>query len=479
VERGVRFTTGAFGTVVIRIVVGEAMGTSTKVPRVEVGASPTRCPYCHESVHPSAERWVVCAFCLARHHSECWHEGGRCSSCGQEGRLEPVFGPETAAPRVAKPASKSAKDKGAPAEPETTRIWPTLVVSRSGDFTRIGDAIRAAKPGTRILVAKGTWNEPIVIDRPVAIVGDGDKADVILSWGESDVVSMKTDRALLQNVTIRGRSASHERSTAVRVLSGQLRLWDCEVSADAYSASIVVAGATAAPLIKRCRIQGGILFDQDARGTVEECELVRNSKFAIGVKSGAHPTVRNTMVTGGAVGLWISEGGLGTFEGCQIAGTTEHGARVTQGGAPIVRDCTFRDGKGHGISVSDEGEGTFEECRVERNAEANVLVEREAHPTFRRSVISHGRAAGISIRAEGRGRFEAVQSVENAGPGVDISLHGDPCFSGCQIRRNQDVGIHIHDNGRGHIEECDLRGNGRGAWRIAPSCKPHRSDNKE
>jgi hypothetical protein len=38
-----------------------------------------RCPFCHEDV--GALACVVCAHCLARHHDDCWTEGGACAAC--------------------------------------------------------------------------------------------------------------------------------------------------------------------------------------------------------------------------------------------------------------------------------------------------------------------------------------------------------------------------------------------------------------
>lgn len=54
---------------------------------VKVGASPVRCPYCHEGVDPGDPTWVACGACLARHHDACWDERGACSTCGGVRRL--------------------------------------------------------------------------------------------------------------------------------------------------------------------------------------------------------------------------------------------------------------------------------------------------------------------------------------------------------------------------------------------------------
>lgn len=41
-----------------------------------------RCPFCHDDLPEEAPDWVACRSCLARHHSGCWTELGRCSACG-------------------------------------------------------------------------------------------------------------------------------------------------------------------------------------------------------------------------------------------------------------------------------------------------------------------------------------------------------------------------------------------------------------
>lgn len=50
--------------------------------------SPTRCPYCHESVSLDDEEWYACQSCLGRHHSACWVQHGHCSSCSSEDYFE-------------------------------------------------------------------------------------------------------------------------------------------------------------------------------------------------------------------------------------------------------------------------------------------------------------------------------------------------------------------------------------------------------
>ena len=56
-------------------------------------SGPSRCPFCHDDIDPSAEGWIACGACLARHHSECWFEANACASCKNPSPLVPVERP--------------------------------------------------------------------------------------------------------------------------------------------------------------------------------------------------------------------------------------------------------------------------------------------------------------------------------------------------------------------------------------------------
>jgi hypothetical protein len=51
---------------------------------VEIDVKHPRCPFCHTAVLPAEEK-TPCGKCMSWHHSECWDEHGRCSSCASPG----------------------------------------------------------------------------------------------------------------------------------------------------------------------------------------------------------------------------------------------------------------------------------------------------------------------------------------------------------------------------------------------------------
>ena len=57
----------------------------------------------------------------------------------------------------------------------------SVALDGSGDHDSIAAAIDAATDGDTILIAPGTYDEVLVIDEDIRLVGDGDRADVIVS----------------------------------------------------------------------------------------------------------------------------------------------------------------------------------------------------------------------------------------------------------------------------------------------------------
>lgn len=70
---------------------------------------------------------------------------------------------------------------------------PTRVVDplHRGDYTTITAAIQAANPGDRILVRRGLYEEGIIIDKPLEIIGDASPGEVVIRATGKPVVLFK------------------------------------------------------------------------------------------------------------------------------------------------------------------------------------------------------------------------------------------------------------------------------------------------
>ncbi|NBT26511.1 MAG: protein kinase, partial [Actinobacteria bacterium] len=102
--------------------------------------------------------------------------------------------------------------------------------SGSGDFVTIGEAIRTSVvPGTLITVKPGIYREALVIDRDVEIVGEGDRARIVVEATDAHAVTVTADRAVVRNLTVRAVGAEVD-SGAVWVAQGRTVIEGCDLT---------------------------------------------------------------------------------------------------------------------------------------------------------------------------------------------------------------------------------------------------------
>ena len=69
--------------------------------------------------------------------------------------------------------------------------------------------------------------------------------------------------------------------------------------------------------------------------------------------------------------------------------------------------------------------------------------------------------------------------MTHAHAGVLVRTGGDPVVRGCRINRNGAEAVRVREQGAGTFEDCDVTGNGKGAWDLSPGCRVQRRGNKE
>ncbi len=94
-----------------------------------------------------------------------------------------------------------------------------IVVSPDGPVRSITAAIRSAAPGTRIIVRKGTYREgEIVVDRPVAIIGEG--GPILQGAGDHQLIRITADSVTLRGLVFRNVATSFVEDRAALVIDG-------------------------------------------------------------------------------------------------------------------------------------------------------------------------------------------------------------------------------------------------------------------
>ncbi len=216
---------------------------------------------------------------------------------------------------------------------ETAPLVPYRVVDwrRGADHTTIGAAIAAAEPGERILIRPGVYTESLVIDKPLELVGDGERDDILIEARDASVLTLKALNGRVAHLTLRQLGGDYY---CVNIPQGAMVLEDCDISSLGYT-SVCIHGASARPRVRLNRIHdgegAGVVVKEQGQGIIEYNDIFDNgspgkARSGISIREGAVPTVRRNRIyhnTGSAIHVYDKGGGI--FE--------DNDLRDNQGGA--------------------------------------------------------------------------------------------------------------------------------------------------
>jgi F-box protein 11 len=362
-------------------------------------------------------------------------------------RMRDTFWQPPTAP--ARPA-RAVRAARSPAEPEgqagdagqvTAKTEPpTHVVDawQRGDFTTVSAAIEAAKAGDRILVRPGLYEEGLVVDKPLEILGDGPASDIEIRARGANGLLFQASIGRVANLTLR-QAGGEGTWYGVDIIQGRLDLEGCDISSQSLA-----------------------------------CVAIRN---------GADPRLRRNLIHDSKEGngVYVLDSGLGTLEDNDITGNALSGIGIKTGGNPTLRRNQIHGNKQHGVIVLDSGLGILEDNDITGNGYAGVGIGTGGNPTLRRNQIRDGKQSGILVVDNGLGILEDNDITGNGNAGVTIKTGGNPTVRANRINRNGYEAVWIFEGGRGVFEDNDLTGNARGAWDIAEDSKKNvtRARNKE
>lgn len=353
-----------------------------------------------------------------------------------EGETEPNGGVPLAVParpsRRRKRAAPSEEGAATRESPEETRAPsartepPTIIVDpmHRGHHITISEAIEAAEPGTRILVRPGFYQEGLVLDKPLELIGDGDPGEVVIQATGADALLFQTTMGRVVNLTL--RQAGGGDWFGVDIAQGRLEL--------------------------------------------EGCDITSESLVCVGIRGGADPRLRrNSIHDGRKGGVRISGEAQGTLEDNDIFDNQLSGVSISEAANPTLRRNRIHNQKESGVLVYDKGAGTIEDNEIFNNGLRGVAVKQGGHPSLRRNRIHHQEQAGVAVYDKGQGTFDDNDIFANKHAGVQILHGGSPVLRRNRITGNAYQGIRVHEGSSCVAEGNDLRGNSGGAWYIHPA----------
>ena len=261
-----------------------------------------------------------------------------------------------------------------------------LVVSSlgGGEHSSIGEAIRRAAPGTRIVVRPGHYRETLVLDKPVEIVGSGPQQEIIVEAVDSHVIEAVAGQAVVRGLTLRSRSTHTDvECYAVEVTGGRLILEQCEVSAEG-AACVAVHGPSSAAILSACRLHGsrdvGVFAYDRSNVRLEDCQIFGNAKSALAVGESARATlVRCRMYEGQASGVHVFRDGRANLEDCQIWNHPKMGVAINEGGEAVLVRCRVHENALYAVWCQGNAVARLTECDLQGNGRGECQACEGAH----------------------------------------------------------------------------------------------------
>ena len=354
---------------------------------------------------------------------------------------------------------------------------PKLHVMFPRDISDLHQALEQLADGGVLTIQKGTHriDQPLKIDRNIQLIGEtGDPEDVIIeSTGEACLI-VSAENARVEGLTL--KTTEDKKKATVLIIQGQSTLHRCNITftgsiAPTGRCGLVVYGNSTNPTLTFCKVfncQGvGIYVWQGGKGTFNNCEVYGNAKTGIEVQNNGNPNVTGCkFYNNKKTGIAVYQGGKGMFDNCEVYGNVNAGIQVSDNCDPKVSDCKLFDNEGVGIAVTQRGKGMFDRCEVYGNTFSGIDVVGESNPKFIGCKFYDNKQTGIVVRQGGKGTFDDCNVSGNVMTGILVQEDGDPMIRNCTIRNNTQAGIIILEKGRGTYEQNTLSDNRSGNWKL-------------
>jgi F-box protein 11 len=287
-------------------------------------------------------------------------------------------------------AEATATEPAATVGPVAKTEPPTHVVDpfpNRGDFTSIGAAIKAAKPGDRILVRPGRYVEGLVVDKPLEILGDGPVAEIEVQARGASAALFQANIGRVANLTLR-QAGGEGKWYGVDITQGRLELEGCDISSQSLACVAIRNGAD--PRLRRNRIhngkRSGVLVYDDGLGMLEDNDITANTTAGVAIRTGGNPTLRRNQIHDNKqAGLVVIENGLGTLEDNDITANGSVGVEIRAGAKPTLRNNRINGNTYHGVWIHDSGGGVIEDNNLTGNKRGPWHIAKDSEATVRRS----------------------------------------------------------------------------------------------
>ncbi|CAE8598489.1 unnamed protein product [Polarella glacialis] len=330
--------------------------------------------------------------------------------------------------------------------------------------------LRSVRPGSTLLLSKGTYTGPFVIERDMNLLADssaGSDGVILQSTFNSTVTVRATGRVLLANMKIvQTASPTPSACHAVLVQLGSATISGCSLTSTG-GATVGVSGDLSDLVLFDCELSGstrrGLIVEGGARSKLFKVRVTGNAAGGIEVRTGSHVEIRSSRIwqNGDRQGIlaWSEAAKVSVFDS-EISGHRSEAGILCDAGVVELRTCRIFNNGIAGVAV-ESGLASIKRCIIYGNGGSGVLLQAAASAKIGDNDVYDNKMHGVFIGydAVGASHISENRLFRNQGDGI---FNGAPRSDKVRIGQNiqkSNRGMPSTFHHGGHTSKNDLEQN--------------------
>ena len=236
-----------------------------------------------------------------------------------------------------------------------------LIVSQDeqGDFVFIQEAIGHARDGDTIRVYDGVYQEQVVVDKSINLIGNGSGKTTIHGSMDGNVVVIRSDGVTFSGFTIRESGTMEDEDTGIRVESDHVTISSTQCTGN-RNGIVLVETFNTTLMGNNCsgNINNGIVLDQCLDTIVEDTLCMGNEEAGIIVATSGNTLLRENSIWENLInGVLLINSPKCTAEKNSVMNNEERGISLLGSNDSWVVNNTCLGNNYHGIYFNSSSDG--------------------------------------------------------------------------------------------------------------------------
>jgi len=286
----------------------------------------------------------------------------------------------------------------------------------NGDHTTIQDAINNAADGDTIYVWAGNYQETIIVNRTVTIIGNDSANTTIDGGGVGDVVNITADWVNMSGFAVKESGLTSWTDAGIEVRGDSCHISKVNSSGNQNGIILLEAeGTTIDNSTLNSNQEEGVIVDSSGRTVIEEC-MVKYNSDGVGIYEAGNVTVRrNNISSNDESGIWAWPGNGLVIVDNQIhdntGDTDDAGIYLAESDENTVRNNTLT---GNRIGIYLKGNlTTMEENAISGSLTRGIYLEDSGNNTISGNTVSGSGLSGIYLETSSNTTIEDNELAGN------------------------------------------------------------------